>query len=261
MEHVKPGHWPRDYFGEAYLDIYSKHLYDKKEISREVDFVINVLGLKKNHRILDLACGFGKHIVFFLRKGLRCHGLDISLPYLRYAREKIPRSRLKKSGLARGDMRALPFMDGCFHAVVCLFNSFGYFPKESPDPHLATLREVRRVLKRGGSFFLEVPNKKPVLEMLRHTPQTLQCGPHFMIHELWDYEPSEKILYNKSTFNIKGAETQAGYQLRLFTRGEMKSLFNRAGLRLEKCFGDYDGFPYSVSASPHLIAVGGKSGG
>ena len=252
--------WPLDYFGDAYLEIYSRFLYDREEIRDEVDFIVRTLDLKPDDRILDLACGFGKHIPFFLGKKLRCHGLDISLPYLLHAGGMIPGKKAKKTALVRGDMRSLPFSSERFKAVVCLFNSFGYFKKTKPDPHLKVLREAARILHPGGRFLLEVPNKKPVVAMVRNNPQTLQCGSDFMIHELWDYDPETSMLHNRTSFVAGKSQSRAGYRLKLFTRGELKNLFQRAGLLEKAVFGDYTGSDYSPFASPHLIMIGKREG-
>jgi ubiquinone/menaquinone biosynthesis C-methylase UbiE len=250
--------WTREYFGDAYLEIYSKYSYNKKEISAEADFVCEAIDLRRGDLALDLACGFGKHIPFFVKKGIRTIGLDLSLSYLKFAAGKTAKSSLKKFGLVRGDMRCLPFRDESFHAAFCLFNSFGYFPLSDPDPHVLVLKEIRRILYPEGLFFLEIPNKTPVLEMIRYSPQTLQCGKNFLIHEMWDYDKEKKILYNRTNFNVRGKQSQAGYEMRLFTQTEIKRFFKKAGLKVVKTFGDYDGSRYSRVASPHLLVIAKK---
>ncbi len=251
----KSGDWTREYFGDAYLEIYSKDLYNKKEIQSEADFVCKALRLKRGDLALDLACGFGKHIPFFAQKGIRTVGLDLSLPYLKYAALKISRTYEKKSALVRGDMRCLPFRNESFDAAFCLFNSFGYFPASNPDPHVLVLKEVRRILRPQGRFFLEIPNKTPVLEMIRHSPQTLQCGKDFLIHEMWDYDDEKKIVYNRTHFTVRGKQSQAGYEMRLFTQSELKRLFQKAGLKVVISFGNYDGSDYFPDSSPYLLVI------
>lgn len=253
--------WQKDYFGDAYLELYSSYLYNPKEVEKETEFIIDALKLKKGDILLDLACGFGKHLRFFLKSGLKAFGLDISLKYLMYARNMIPKTYFRKLSLVRGDMRSLPLREKTFDAVVCLFNSFGYFQPGKPDPYLDILKGIRDILKPNGLFFLEVPNKKPVLSMIRSSPQTLQCGDGFLIHEMWDYDQDHGILYNKSTFTIKDRQTLVGYQLYLFSRSELNALFKKAGFRVIQSYGDYDGSPYSLTGSPYLLLVGERMGG
>jgi SAM-dependent methyltransferase len=252
--------WISSYFGDAYLEVYSKYLYNKKEVLEEVDFVIDVLGLEKKSRLLDLACGFGKHLNFFLKRGLNASGIDIALPYLNFASNHIPKKYMKKSPLVYGDMCSLPYKDESFDASVCLFNSFGYVPQLIENPHIEILREIRRCLKPGAAFFLELPNKQPVVDMVKNTPQTFQCGEKFIIHEMWDYDPENKILYNRTNFKVDDRGNSVGYSLRLFTRGEIHKLFKRAGFYIDCEFGDYDGSEWSRSESPFLIIAGRRDG-
>lgn len=248
--------WQKCYFGDAYLEIYSEYMYDAKEIRREADFVIEMTKLNRGDRLLDLACGFGKHMKFFLKKGIRTTGVDIALPYLKFASRTFPKTHVKKSPLVCGDIAALPFADKSFHAAACLFNSFGYVDAEGNGDHGRMLKELTRVLRPGGYFFLEIPAKPAVLDMLKETPQTLQCGSDYAIFEIWDYDPDRKILYNRTNFKIKDRESQVGYQLRLFTPGELKKLYKSAGLEVTSVLGDYDGQEYDRYASPYLIMIG-----
>jgi len=250
--------WQDAYFGSAYLEIYSEHLYEKNKIAAETDFIIKTLKLNKTTRLLDIACGFGKHLLFFFKRAVPAFGLDINRSYLQFAMRKFPASHAKKSPLVQGTMTRLPFQDGAFDAAISLFNSFGYYPLDCPDADLTTLKEVSRALKSGGRFFLEIPNKQPVVRMACENPQTLQCGLEFAIHEIWEYDKTQNLLHNKTTFNVRGKTTQAGYCLRLYTKGELAALFKKAGLSVVGVYGDYNGAPYSRSASPYLILIGKK---
>ena len=244
------------YFGDAYLDIYSRLMTDPEEVEMEADFVIDALGLNKNDLLLDLACGFGKHMVFFRERGISTFGLDINLDYLLHA------SRVENlSGkLVRGDMGVIPFSDNTFDAVACLFNSFGYYSEDHPESYMDILKENSRILKPGARFFLEVPNKRPVVNMVKHNQQTIQCGEEYMIHEFWDYEKETELLYNKTAFHINGESRTGQYTLRLFTKGQLKKILRKCGFEVENIYGDYDGSAWSLAGSPHMLFVARKRG-
>lgn len=57
----------------------------REDTKRQVDFLIDKLELKGNERILDLACGFGRHSLEFARRGYEVTGVDITPAYIRYA--------------------------------------------------------------------------------------------------------------------------------------------------------------------------------
>jgi ubiquinone/menaquinone biosynthesis C-methylase UbiE len=91
-------------------------------------------------RVLDLGCGTGRNLEL-LRTGVRAIGVDPCLDSLRRARLRAP-----GASLVQARAEALPFRDGAFDTVL---SGLVFCSVEDPE---AGLREVRRVLKRGGSL-------------------------------------------------------------------------------------------------------------
>lgn len=96
--------------------------------------------------VLDLGCGTGNVLCLLLRQRpeIRAYGLDLSGKMLEVARRKLG----ERAELTRGDAESLPYPDRRFDAVICC-KSFHHYP----DP-AAVLREVRRVLRPGGTLLL-----------------------------------------------------------------------------------------------------------
>jgi SAM-dependent methyltransferase len=136
-------------------------------------------------RILEIGCGKGAILAHLQALGHRCTGIDIDPRALAQCHAEHPELTI---GLASGD--ALPFEDGSFDLVVSL-DVFEHI-KDS-DRHIA---EVRRVLKGGGRYLLQTPNKLTNIpfEILRHS-RKLRIGPvaayrevisdHCALHSLW----------------------------------------------------------------------------
>ena len=98
--------------------------------------------------ILDFGCGIGAAIPFF-RKHLpaaRLTGLDVSRKSLDIAEERFP----GEAEFVVFDGATMPFADGSFDVVftACVFH---HIPEEF---HVPLLKEIRRVLKPGGQFFI-----------------------------------------------------------------------------------------------------------
>lgn len=117
----------------------------------EAAAVWRTLGLKPGARLLDLACGTGRHSILLARRGAFVVGVDKTEAYLQEARAGA--RGLKNCLFARGDMRRLPFK-GEFDAAINLWTSFGYFAKPSDD--LKALKGVARALKPGGLFLIDL---------------------------------------------------------------------------------------------------------
>jgi SAM-dependent methyltransferase len=106
-------------------------------------------------RILDLACGSGRHLVYLARLGFQSYGVDNSENGLEYARQWLAREGLAVE-LAPSDMSEIPYADEFFDAAICIH--------AIQHQRLAglgkTLGEVRRVLRAGGLFFATFPGRR-----------------------------------------------------------------------------------------------------
>jgi ubiquinone/menaquinone biosynthesis C-methylase UbiE len=98
--------------------------------------------------VLDLATGGGHTALAFGEFARRVVAYDVTEPMLRAARGLL-RDRNTAGQFVAGDVEALPFRDGAFDVVTCRIAAHHF-------ADVATaMREVRRVLKPGGSFLLQ----------------------------------------------------------------------------------------------------------
>jgi demethylmenaquinone methyltransferase/2-methoxy-6-polyprenyl-1,4-benzoquinol methylase len=110
--------------------------------------LIEMLNLKGDEKVLDLACGTGD-ITFALGECLRSgevFGLDITQAMLAIAEGKRRARKVSNVFFHRADIMRLPFADASFDCVTC-----GYALRNVPDVEWA-LVEIKRVLKAGGRF-------------------------------------------------------------------------------------------------------------
>jgi SAM-dependent methyltransferase len=151
----KPGE--HAYFGEAYRTIAARFPRDPTDpdlseanvTQREADLVCRIAAAHfgaRTPRILDIACGTGRHAVDLTRRGFDVVAMDLQEGCLRIARAQAP------IACAAADMRHLPLADGSVDLVVNMWNAFGYFLDEAEEAQV--LREFRRVLRPGGLALL-----------------------------------------------------------------------------------------------------------
>jgi ubiquinone/menaquinone biosynthesis C-methylase UbiE len=107
--------------------------------------------LRPGHRVLDIGCGTGSLVVLIkhLHPDVDIIGLDPDPKALARARRKA-----EKAGVSiqfdQGFSDELPYQEATFDRV---FSSFMFHHLEK-DEKAKTLREIRRVLKGGGSFHM-----------------------------------------------------------------------------------------------------------
>lgn len=135
-------------FFDVWSSFYRRTLFGL-ELRRIQRHALELLKTVPGQRVLDLGCGPGDGAVALAQKGVVAIGLDYSQGMLDTARKE----RLVEGRLTRGDAGRLPFKDGAFDKIVCT-NSFHHYPD-----HVASLREMRRVLKPGGLLVLVDPRQ------------------------------------------------------------------------------------------------------
>ena len=107
------------------------------------------LGLTAGQRVLDVCCGSGASAIPAARivgPGGTVTGVDLAESLLELARSKAQQQGLENVDFQSGDMTRLPFDDGSFDVVVCVFGIFFV-----PDMESA-LRELKRVLRIEGKL-------------------------------------------------------------------------------------------------------------
>ena len=101
-------------------------------------------------RLLDIGCGTGRFLdqVKQVWPRLPCIGLDLSEPYIGYARQHLRRWAVTSFLLANAE--AIPIADASCDAVTSIF----MFHELPPAVRRTVFRECARVLKPGGRFVL-----------------------------------------------------------------------------------------------------------
>ena len=110
----------------------------------------------KVKRVLEPGCGSGRLVTEMAARGYRCSGIDLSVPSLRYLRNRLARRGLKAT-LHQADFTNIdiPNRDGSpeqFDAAFCTFNTFRHLTDETSA--VSHLRTVAKHLRPGGIYIL-----------------------------------------------------------------------------------------------------------
>lgn len=238
--------WFSEWFDSPwYHQLYRDH--DDAEARSFLDHLIEWLHPDPQARILDLACGRGRHALYLSEKGFDVTGLDISANSIRFAR------RMERPGLSffQHDMR-VPFRVNYFDLVFNFFTSFGYF--ESDAEHRRTLRHIASGLRPGGRFVLDFLNAVRIREDL--VPEETRDADGLVFH-IRRYADDHHIR-KQIRFELEGKTHLFEERVRAFSLEDLQSMCIERGLQPEASFGDYRLGPFDPHTSPRLILVARK---
>ena len=243
--------WYADWFDRPeYEWVYRRR--DEDEAERAADFIERVAAPEPGACLLDVGCGRGRHARVFARRGYRVTGIDLSRRALATARRRAKDEDLSID-FRRRDMRA-PMGHGAFDGVVNLFSSFGYFHTE--NEHQQVIDHVAEALRPGGFFVQDFLNAHQVRASLVPENTRAEDG-HQITERRWiEAGRIEKEITIDSGGDGTAPDAPQIFResVRLLERDDFRRFYERAGLRLERTFGNYDGAPFEKD-SPRLIMV------
>lgn len=206
-----------------------------------MDGIEKVLRLRTGARVLDLACGAGRHSIELAQRGYGVEGCDLSEALLKAARAAARKARVQVR-FTRGDMRGLAYK-GEFDAVINVFTSFGYFDRDEDDRKV--LAGVARALKRRGKFLMERFNRESMASALPS--------------QSWRVRKDGTVLLYEDTFDVlrgrydtrqivvdRSGRKEHVASVRAYTFPELRTLFESAGLFVHRVLGGLDLSTYSA---------------
>jgi SAM-dependent methyltransferase len=230
--------WFEEWFNDAYLHLYPHR--DDADAERLVALLVRVLPWRAGWRVLDVACGEGRHARALAAAGARVIGLDLSAGLLARAREAT------RAPLVRADMRDLPVRGGTMDLSVNLFTSFGYF--DSDAEHSAAMAGMVRTVRTGGWFALDFLHAPRVRDTLVAEESTTLAGINVRLR---------RRLEEDGHYVVKDIELADGRRfrerVRLFEPEELEAMLAAAGAEVRHRFGDYDGGPPSPASSRVIL--------
>lgn len=237
--------WWRHHFDDAYFQLHDP-LFSEESSRREVAGMRELLALHEGARVLDAPCGWGRHAVLLADAGCTVVGADLSFDLLRRAPQGAG-----APAYAAADIRALPFADDGFDAVLNVFTSLGLFLDDAED--VAALREARRVLRPGGALLLESMHRDDVMaHYAERDAWTLPDGTEIRVRRRFDAVAG--ISHERLQWRRGEERGRKAHSLRLRTATGIVALLREAGFDDVATYGDWDGRSFS-HRSESLIAV------
>ncbi len=234
--------WFASWFDTPYYHIlYKERNYREAQIF--MDNLTHYLNLPEKAKVLDLACGKGRHSIYLNQLGYNVIGADLSENSIAEA-NKNANDTLH---FVVHDKRE-PF-DDQFDAIFNLFTSFGYFDKEEDD--LKTLSAIKESLNEYGFAVIDFMNATQVIENLIPNETKEVDGIIFNIKRY----VKDGFITKEIAFEDKGQRFHFTEKVRAYVLEDFQRMMNETGIYLLDTFGDYKLKKFHKNTSERLIMI------
>lgn len=239
--------WFREWFNSPYYHVLYANR-SQEEAAVFIKRIVDKLQIPLNSKVLDVACGKGRHSITMAKLGLDVTGIDLSPHNIDYAK-KFEDSNLH---FEVWDMRQT-YKERGFDYVFNLFSSFGYFDNDADDAR--AIQAFAGNLRTGGVLLLDYINTECAVKGMKMREIVPRGDIQFHIQKKVEHN----FIRKKIEFLADGQHYSFEEQLKLINLFKFKEMFAAAGLELIETFGDYDLSPFTPGTSLRLILAARKN--
>ena len=234
--------WYASWFDTPFYHILYKDR-DNTEAESFMQTLTNYLNIPEGGKILDLACGKGRHAIYLNSIGYDVTGVDLSENSIEFAKQF-------ENETLHFDVHDMckPYKQQ-FDAVFNLFTSFGYFDKE--EDNLNTIKAIKEDLNAYGFGVIDFMNTEYIIDNLVPEETKTVDGIEFKLKRYVD----NGYILKDIDFTHDGVDYSYQERVRAFTLDDFKTMFEQAGVYLLDIFGDYKLHKFDAKASNRLIMI------
>ncbi len=238
--------WFKTWFNSPYYHI----LYKNRNADEANTFIGKLMAHLKpppGARMLDLACGKGRHAIQLASYGYAVTGIDLS-------EQNIAEAKKNASDTVTflvHDMRKT-VKPSYFDYIFNFFTSFGYFERKAHNE--AVMNAIRESLVPKGRVIIDFLNVRKAVRTLIPKEHLTVDGISFEISRKYE----KGVLYKQIEIEDQGQFYRFEEQLQAFLLDDFQDFFIRNGLTIQQFFGDYRLNDFDPDRSDRLIILGEK---
>jgi glycine/sarcosine N-methyltransferase len=245
-------------FYDALSEDYDRFVNWEDRLAHELPFIERHLAAVGAARVLDTACGTGRHAIALARRGYNVAGADLSAPMIEQARHNAAAGGADLSFFVAGFGDLAPLPGAPFDALLCLGNSLPHVLTVADLEH--TLADFAAALRPGGLLLIQNRNLDAVVAAqdrwmgpeAHHEP-----GREWLFFRFYDFNPDGTLTFNMVRLQRPEGgrwQQQVGSTLLYpWSSTELVAFLGAAGFRDLRLYGDMGGDPFDPATSGNLI--------
>jgi len=202
--------------------------FTAQQLKIDVDFLISALKFKKTDKILDLACGNGRHTIELKKRGYDIDGLDFSAHLLKQANIEAKKTNLKIT-FHKHDIHKINLKTK-YNKIFLFFSEFGLFDANK------VFQNVSKLLKKDGLFLLDYDN---VFRLIKHLQD----------------KPKSPYTFDFEKMELRGKDNNL--KVKYYTIPELKNFFENNKFKIHQIYGNYKKEKLDKN-SRRMIVIGKK---
>jgi SAM-dependent methyltransferase len=242
--------WYHTYFKGLPQRAWKQH-QEEEYTEYEVDFLLDVLEIHQDQKVLDIFAGYGRHAIPLAGEGVDMTCIDISEEYCDELQGIVNKKKLPIEVIC-ADVLDYDFNNQQFNSAFCFGNSFSFFPRTDLQ---RLIRSISDVLLPGGYFAIHTEN---LAESILPNFQTRNWMPVreeiiYLAENVYNAEGG--YIEAEQTF-ISGSE-KVTYSVRqyIYTLSDLCTMFAQAGFEVTATFSNLEAEPYMLGDEQlYLIA-------
>jgi len=207
----------------------------------DVDFIIKALGLTGKERILDLACGFGRHSLSLARRGFSVTGVDITKEFIEDAKKEAKSNSLEVQFIL-ADIRELDYKNE-FDVVINISDgAIGYL--ENDEENLKIFDVIANSLRAGGKHLMEICSAEHAAKYLPKQSWYIGSNAVSLAEFIWDAKSRRMISkgYGITYGEIaQKPEPTDETSVQLYSKDELEKILQQRHMKIIGTYADYQG--------------------
>jgi len=226
-----------------YKKIWSLDIKNMSWVERtgaQVDFLWNALNLTGKERILDLACGYGRHSLELARRGCNVVGVDITKEYVNDGNLCAKEENLTAEFI-HSDIRNINFTNEFDIVLNMADGAIGYL--ENDEENLKIFSIAAKALKPKGKQLIDICNAGYARKYFPNRGWAV--GEKEISLSEFDWDNDKSIMYYGGLQLEYQKELKRPLEIicnptRLYGIPELTEIYYKIGMRYLESFGNYD---------------------